>query len=41
MLGDGTLEIKTEIRRKDGTVEEETKEYEVIDGVIQDGNTGR
>jgi hypothetical protein len=39
--GDGTLTIKTRIRRKDGRVEEETEEYEVKDGkVIQHGNTG-
>lgn len=38
--GDGTLTIKTRIRRKDGRIEEETEEYEVRDGVIQHGNTG-
>ena len=37
--GDGTLTIKTTIRRKDGRIEEETEEYEVKDGVIQNGNT--
>jgi len=39
--GDGTLVIKTRIRRKDGRVEEETEGYEVKDGkVIQHGDTG-
>ena len=37
--GEGTLTIKTRIRRKDGRIEEETEEYEVKDGVIQHGNT--
>jgi len=36
--GDGKLTIKTTIRRKDGKIEEETEEYEVKDGVIQNGN---
>ena len=38
--GDGTLTIKTRIRRKDGRVEEETEEYEVKNGAIQHGDTG-
>jgi hypothetical protein len=39
--GNGTLTIKTRIRRKGGRIEEETEEYEVKDGkVIQHGNTG-
>jgi len=37
--GDGTLTLTTRIRRKDGRIEEETEEYEVKDGVIQNGNT--
>ena len=36
--GDGKLTIKTRIRRKDGRIEEETEEYEVKDGVIQNGD---
>ncbi len=38
--GDGTLTIKTRIRRKDGRIEEETEEYEVKNGAIQHGDTG-
>ena len=37
--GDGILTITTRIRRKDGRIEEETEDYEVKDGVIQNGNT--
>jgi hypothetical protein len=37
--GDGILTITTRTRRKDGRIEEETEEYEVKDGVIQNGNT--
>jgi len=38
--GDGTLTIKTTIRRKDDRIEEETENYEVKDGkVIDNGNT--
>lgn len=37
--GDGKLTIKTTIRRKDGRIEEETEDYEVKDGKIQNGNT--
>lgn len=37
--GDGKLTIKTTIRRKDGRTEEETEDYEVKDGKIQNGNT--
>ena len=37
--GNGTLALTTRIRRKDGRIEEETEDYEVKDGVIQNGNT--
>ncbi len=37
--GDGTLTLTTRIRRKDGRIEEETEDYEVKDGKIQNGNT--
>ena len=37
----GKVEIETKIRRNDGSETVEHEEYEVVDGVIQDGNTGR
>ena len=37
--GNGTLTLTTRIRRKDGRIEEEAEDYEVKDGVIQNGNT--
>lgn len=37
----GTVRIETKIRRKDGSVETDETEYEVINGVVQDGNTSR
>lgn len=39
--GNGKLTVSTKIRRKDGKIEEETREYEVKDGVVQDGNVSR
>jgi hypothetical protein len=40
-MGSGTLEIKTQIKKKDGRVSEEKTEYEVKDGVVQDANIRR
>lgn len=37
----GKVEIETKIRRNDGSEKVETEEYEIIDGVVQNGDIVR
>lgn len=41
MIQNGTVTIQTKIERNDGKVEEESAEYEVINGVVQNGDVCR